>query len=205
MCGRFTITKDLKLVEGFFDALMDSDVCNSINASPTQSLPVILDVEPKRIQLVRWGLVPSWAKDAAIGSRMINARAETITEKPSFRGLIRRRRCLVVADGFYEWKTEAGGKQPHRILLKSGEPFGMAGLWDEWRNPEGRLLRTFTIITTEANAFMKPIHHRMPVILPHGEEGRWLDPKAPVDAVLSMLRPCDSDLLVAETVPRVGR
>ena len=129
-----------------------------------------------RIEHLRWGLIPFWAKDPAIGNRLINARAETVAEKPSFRSAFAKRRCLVVADGFYEWRPEGKRKVPVYIFLKSKKPFGFAGLYENWKDPGGREIRTCTIITTEANDLVRPIHDRMPVILPEGVEDRWLDP-----------------------------
>lgn len=134
--------------------------------------------EIRLCRLIRWGLVPHWAKEEAIGYKMINARAETIAEKPSYRKSFERRRCLVLADGFYEWQKVDGLKQkiPMRIMLKNKEPFAFAGLWDVWKKPDGGELRSFTIITTEPNDFMKAIHNRMPVILRQKDEEMWLDP-----------------------------
>ena len=124
---------------------------------------------------MRWGLIPSWAKSASIGSRMINARAETVAERPSFRTALRRRRCLVLADGFYEWQRNGAGRRPMRITMASGEPFAFAGLWDVWRDPRGETVRSCTIITTAANDLLSSIHDRMPVILPREMESLWLD------------------------------
>jgi putative SOS response-associated peptidase YedK len=139
---------------------------------------------------MRWGLIPSWAKDQSIGSRMINARAETLSEKPSFRDAFRKRRCLVVADGFYEWQKVAGRKRPMRIVLQTGEPFAFAGLWESWRDPEGTTVRSCTIITTGPNSLIEPIHNRMPVILSRDDEARWLDPEMDdPPSLLQMLAP----------------
>ena len=138
-------------------------------------LCVIRDVET-RIGPLRWGLIPSWAKDPAIGNRLINARAETVAEKPSFRSAFAKRRCLVVADGFYEWRKTGKGKVPVYITLRSKRPFGFAGLYEHWKAPDGKEIRTCTIITTDSNELVRPIHDRMPVILPKAVEDRWLDP-----------------------------
>ena len=124
---------------------------------------------------MRWGLIPFWAKDRSIGSRMINARAETVVDKPSFRDAFRRRRCLVLADGFYEWRRTGSGKRPMRVALRSREPFAFAGIWSMWKDTEGNPIPTCAIITTSANELLSPIHHRMPVILPREMEGLWLD------------------------------
>jgi putative SOS response-associated peptidase YedK len=125
--------------------------------------------------MMHWGLVPSWAKDASIGNKMINARAETLTEKRTFKALLGRKRCLVLADGFYEWQKRERGKLPMRFVLKDREPFAFAGLWDRWRRPDGNELQSFTIITTGANDLLRPVHDRMPVILDREGEGEWLN------------------------------
>jgi putative SOS response-associated peptidase YedK len=144
------------------------------NAAPTQNLPVILNSEAATINLCQWGLIPRWAKDQRIGNKMINARAETLLQKPSFKGPFKQHRCLVLADGFYEWKRTSQKKIPYRISMKTREPFAFAGLWDEWRTPDGGSLRSFAIITTEPNPLMKPLHNRMPVILSRENEAGWL-------------------------------
>ena len=136
-------------------------------------LIVTNDGSENQAQLMKWGLIPYWAKDPSIGNRMINAQAETIDERPMFRQAFQRRRCLVIADGFYEWMTIGKAKQPKRIILKSGGPFGFAGLWERWKSPEGTLVHSCTIITTMPNQVMEPIHNRMPVILPREAESLW--------------------------------
>ncbi len=150
------------------------------NIAPSQVAPVIVNIDGTRVlDLYRWGLIPSWSKDMKIGNKMINARCETVGEKPSFRRLVNKRRCLVLADGFYEWQKSEDGKSktPIRIMMKSEEPFTFAGLWDEWRDAEGRPLRSYTILTTWANPLLKKVHDRMPVILrPEGIDP-WLDKK----------------------------
>ena len=156
---------------------------------------------------MRWGLIPFWAKDAKIGYRMINARGETVAEKPSFRTALRKRRCLILADGFYEWQ-KLGGKQkrPMRITLKSGEPFAFAGLWETWKNPEGETVKSCTIITTSANDYLRPIHDRMPVILPPEMESFWLDKEIddPI-ALTSAIAPYPDDEMEAfEVSPLVN-
>ena len=148
------------------------------NIAPTQEvLTVTNDGSENRAQFMKWGLIPFWAKDPSIGNRMINARAETVVEKPSFRQAFQKRRCLVIADGFYEWRRVPGSKTkiPMRIILKTAEPFGFAGLWERWKSPEGEWIRSCTIITTTPNALMEPIHNRMPVILSRESEAQWLD------------------------------
>ena len=124
---------------------------------------------------MRWGLIPFWAKDPKIGARMINARAETVAEKPAFRNALKKRRCLVLADGYYEWQKTPTGKRPFRIVMRSGEPFAIAGLWETWKDPQGNVVPSCSIITTAANDFLSPIHNRMPVILPRETEEMWLN------------------------------
>src|SRR5579859_6385875 len=150
MCGRYTQTASIKTLRERFGlkAAEQLELVPRYNIAPTQEAAVIVEDGGRALRMFRWGLIPSWAKDAAIGHKMINARAETAAEKPSFRKPFRSRRCLVVADGFYEWRAAAGGKVPTRVVLPSREPFAMAGLWDSWKSPEGKEVRTFTILTT---------------------------------------------------------
>jgi putative SOS response-associated peptidase YedK len=160
------------------------------NASPSQGLPVITNAAPEKLQLLSWGLLPFWAKDGIKTRRSINARAETVVEKPMFRQLFGRKRCLVVADGFYEWKQNKTAKEPYRILLQDEGLFAFAGLYDEWINKEtGEVLATFAIITTEANELVRPIHDRMPVILRPEEEEQWLADHPGPAGHLALLRP----------------
>ncbi|MBI4063449.1 MAG: SOS response-associated peptidase [Elusimicrobia bacterium] len=167
-----------ELVDRFGFEDKEIDFKPRYNIAPGQEAPIVIWEEIRLCRLIRWGLVPHWAKEEAIGYKMINARAETIAEKPSYRKSFERRRCLVLADGFYEWQKVDGLKQkiPMRIMLKNKEPFAFAGLWDVWKKPDGGELRSFTIITTEPNDFMKAIHNRMPVILRQKDEEMWLDP-----------------------------
>ena len=148
------------------------------NCAPTQNLAVITGSEPETLQFFRWGLIPSWAKEAAIGNKLINARGETISEKPSFRSAFKNRRCLVPATGFFEW-SKTGGKRPFNIRLRTGEPFAFAGLWDQWISEDGEIVHSFTIITTVPNELMATIHDRMPVILHRENEQRWLQDNEP--------------------------
>ena len=148
-----------------------------------------------------WGLIPSWATDPSIGNRMINARAETLTELPSFKPLVERRRCIIPADGFYEWRKEGKRKVPMWVHLKSREPFGLAGLWDVWRKPDGKRVESFTIITTEPNELVRPIHNRMPVILRPEDEEQWLDAsRTPFAKARSLLKPYPEELMDAHDV-----
>lgn len=172
----------------------------NFNAAPTQLLPVITNDNSKHVQLFRWGLVPFWAKDISIGSRMINARAETVSEKPSFRASFKSKRCLVPADGFYEWqKSSSGTKTPYRIVMKSNKPFAFAGLWDSWKHDNDEI-HSFTILTTTPNSILEPIHDRMPVILPQKHYALWLDNDAPVEVLEKELKPYPSDEMVAYPV-----
>ena len=176
MCGRFSLTVDLReLARRFeFDGNL-LDLEPNYNVAPTQNVLTVIGGENRRGGFMRWGLIPHWAKTASIGSRMINARAETVAQRPAFRDAFRRRRCLVLADGFYEWQRAGSVKKPMRIVMESGEPFAFAGLWAMWRDSEGNRIPSCTIITTEANDLLRPIHNRMPVILPREMEEFWLD------------------------------
>ncbi len=176
MCGRYTLIADIgDLAQRFeFDGT-DFSYDPGYNIAPTESVLTVRNVAGRGAALMRWGLIPFWAKDPKIGARMINARAETVTEKPAFRNALKKRRCLVLADGYYEWQKTPAGKRPFRIVLRSGEPFAMAGLWEVWKDPQGNVVPSCTIITTVANDFLAPIHNRMPVILAREEEETWLD------------------------------
>jgi putative SOS response-associated peptidase YedK len=176
MCGRFTLTTDLdRLEERFSFRAANLRYVPRYNIAPSQQVLTVIDDEGRHAELLHWGLIPSWAKDPAIGNRMINARAETLAEKPSFRRALQKRRCLILADGFYEWKKEGKKKAPMFIGLKSHEPFAFAGLWETWKSPEGEPIQSCTIITTEPNTLMTSIHNRMPVILSRDAEAVWLD------------------------------
>lgn len=184
MCGRFTLTKELREVAERFGVHYPRGFAGTgvvdrprYNIAPTQNVIVIADDGSRSMKQMKWGLIPSWAKDPAIGNRMINARVETIDEKPSFRTALKKRRCLIPADGFYEWQKLGKVKQPVRIVLKSREPFGFAGLWDSWTSPANEMIQSCTIITTAANELIQPVHDRMPVILNREDEAQWLDPK----------------------------
>ena len=178
MCGRFAFYSPAEAVSRLFAAETIADLPTRYNIAPTQPAPTVrLDQDSvRRLNLLRWGLVPFWAKDPSIGNRMINARAETVASKPAFRQAFRKRRCLILADGFYEWQKADSGKIPWFISAPSGEPFAMAGLWESWQADGDEPLETCTILTTEAGSSLARIHHRMPVVL--GSEGvqQWLDP-----------------------------
>lgn len=180
MCGRFTNSAGLKDIEREFKInLSESKPKPRYNIAPSQEIGAVLNQDNKTILTnLKWGLVPSWAKDPDIGNRMINARGETLAEKPSFREAFKKRRCIIPATGFYEWKKGAGGKQPYYFFLPDKSIFGFAGLYEEWTDKEnGEFLETCTIITTEANDVLKPVHDRMPVILSHENYDLWLDEK----------------------------
>ena len=163
-------------------------------ASGIQNVIVINDTGRRQLVQMRWGLIPSWAKDPSIGNRMINARVETLAEKPAFRAALKKRRCIIPADGFYEWQKLGKVKQPVRIVLKSREPFGFAGLWEHWTSPEGEEELSCTIVTTEANELLKTVHERMPVILTRDAEALWLDPKTQdPENLLPLLRQYPAD------------
>ncbi len=208
MCGRFTVTVGIEALRKRFGFEQpEFELLPRFNLAPSQDAPVVLAREGKRsLSLFRWGLIPSWAKDAKIGGQMINARCETVAEKPSFRASFAKRRCLVLADGFYEWKQVAPNlKWPMRIVLKSREPFAFAGLWDEWRSPEGKPVRTFTILTTAASESMKELHDRVPVILNREYEPLWLDPKADAKSLgNALIPPADDALEVYSVSPLVN-
>ena len=176
MCGRYSLIADIgELQERFgFDG---SELTHAprYNVAPTQMALTVTNGSERRGSYMRWGLIPSWAKSASAGNRMINARAETLAERHSFRIAFQRRRCLVLADGFCDWQRKGSGKRPMRIAMASGEPFAFAGLWDAWRDPKGEVVRSCAIITTSANESLSPIHDRMPVILPRDLEPLWLD------------------------------
>lgn len=176
MCGRFTLATPTEQVAQQFQIVELPELAPRYNIAPTQQVAVVrAGANGRELAMLRWGLIPSWAKDPSIGSRMINARSETVAEKPAFRAALKQRRCLIPTDGFYEWQTIAGSKQPFYIRLANAQPFALAGLWEQWRTPEGEWLQSCTILTTEANELMQPLHDRMPVILPEASYGPWLD------------------------------
>jgi len=178
MCGRFTLTVDpADLQDAFPQFTFPEKYAPRFNISPTQPILAIPNESKNAADFFVWGLIPSWAKDPTIGSRMINARAETLAEKPSFRAGFKYHRCLILADGFFEWKQQPGTKTkvPHFIRLKSRKPFAFAGLWDTWQSPDGGTVKSATIITTAPNSLMASFHNRMPVILPIDAYALWLD------------------------------
>jgi len=197
MCGRFTITKTEQELERRFGANFYSRVLEArYNIAPTQLSPVLTAEKPFDFQFYRWGLIPFWAKDLSIGLKMINARQETVTEKPAFRSALQQRRCLVIADSWYEWVTVGKRKQPYRILRKDREAFAFAGLWERWnpapqdqnRDPD-RDIHSFTIITTAALPSLAAVHDRMPALLLPCDERNWIDMACPADQALQLLQP----------------
>lgn len=195
MCGRYTSTHSLdEIVRQFLIQDVRPEVAEgyrpSYNVAPSQTVLVIgLRQGLRAAAMHRWGLIPRWAKDASMSAKMINARAETVHERPAYRLPFRQRRCLIPADSLYEWKQEGRTKHPYRFLMQAESLFAFAGLWEEWRAPNGTMVRTCTIVTTEPNELIEPVHNRMPVILPPEEYETWLDPKAEVEELLSLLKP----------------
>ena len=202
MCGRYSLIADIGELARRFE--FDGDWLkfeSKYNVAPTQEVVSVVGGETRRGGFMRWGLIPHWAKDPKIGARMINARAETVAEKPAFRDALRRRRCLVPADGFYEWQRVGNAKRPMRVVMRSGEPFAFAGLWSVWRDPDGNRIPSCTIITTAANDLLRPIHDRMPVILPREMEELWLDRSVEDPGALSsVLTPHADDAMDAYEV-----
>lgn len=204
MCGRYTFTLiDPDELQETFELTEPppAGLAPRYNIAPTQPVAVIPNGETRKLELFRWGLIPSWAKDPKIGNSLINARAETVAEKPAFRAAFKRRRCLILADGFYEWKTEGKKKTPQYIQLSGGKPFAFAGLWEVWHAPDGSPLSTCTIITTEPNKLMAEIHDRMPVILPPSAYAAWLTPgELPAAKALALLKPFDARRMTVRAV-----
>ncbi|MCG8592798.1 MAG: SOS response-associated peptidase [Kiloniellales bacterium] len=205
MCGRYTLTTPLEGLRDVFLFEESPNLAPRYNIAPTQEVPAVrLGPEDGRRHLVplRWGLIPSWAKEVSIGSRMINARAESVAEKPAFRTAFRQRRCLIPADGFYEWQARPSGpKQPYYIAQAAGGPFAFAGLWERWTDGEsGEALESFTIVTTAASRRLEALHHRMPVILAPADHAAWLDPASGADALQALLRPAPEAAFVAAPV-----
>ena len=203
MCGRFTLADPRQLALRY-DLAELADLAPRFNVAPTQPVPAVVSTGGGRLVHMRWGLVPSWAKDLSIGSRMINARAESLETRPAFRDALRARRCLVLADGFFEWKKEGRDRRPFHLRLATAEPFAFAGLWDEWRAPDGALVRSCTIVTTDPNALVAPLHDRMPAILLAESEARWLDPTVQDLAdLVDILQPYPSHLMETFEVAKV--
>jgi len=209
MCGRYTLVTTPQELADQFELAEPVDFPPRYNIAPSQSSPIVRRSEPggaRRLDLLRWGLVPHWAKDLKFGYRTINARAETVATQPAFRDAFRKRRCLVPANGFFEWQKSvmAGkeAKQPFHVHRKDDRPMALAGLWDRWVGPDGAAIESFTIVTTDANELMGPVHNRMPVIFRSEHYGEWLNPGAGIDQLKALLGPCPSEWLVATPVSR---
>ncbi len=209
MCGRFEIHSAVELIARIFAVSAQGisiDFKHNFNVAPTNYVPIVIKYDKRKLIQSRWGFLPSWAKEEKLAYKMINARAETVAEKPAFRDAFKNHRCLVVADGFYEWRTTEAGKKPVYIHLKSGKPMGFAGLYSIWTSPEGEKINTCTIIVTNANDLVAPVHDRMPVIVDPDDQDTWLDPavKEPIDLV-HILKTYPSDELEMYNVsPKVN-
>ena len=209
MCGRYTITVTVEELMARFMAEDATVPCHRprYNVAPMQMVPAVIhDGTRNRLGMLKWGLVPPWAEDERIGARMINARAETLEERPAFRQAFRRKRCILPADGFYEWKRDGKRKRPLRIVLRDGGVFGMAGLYETWTGPDGRKVHTCAVVTTAPNRLMADIHDRMPVILRREDEALWLDRNVQdLERLRPLLQPYPAEEMEAyEVDPRVG-
>src|SRR5438034_1225707 len=204
MCGRFTLEKSIGSLASLFQVAEGEQMAERYNIAPTQPVAVVRlspEKDERELVLLRWGLIPAWAKNPADLPLLINARAETVATKPAFRAALRRRRCLVPSDGFYEWQRVGGQKQPFYIRMRDGSPFAMAGLWEHWEAPDGSAIDSCALLTTEANELMRSVHDRMPVILSPEEYDLWLDPDMQdVNLIQSLLRPYPSEAMIASPV-----
>lgn len=204
MCGRFLLVDIEKIPERFnVKIYQDLSLRRRYNISPGQPVPIIFQESPNRIEEAKWGLIPHWAKDPSIGNRMINARSESLLERPAFRNSFIRRRCLIPANGFYEWKKQGSYKVPYLIHLKDFSLFAFAGLYDLWKDEKGNVIKSFTIITTSANSFVREIHDRMPVILKREYEEIWINKyEGNIKKILNLLRPYPEELMFAYPVSK---
>jgi putative SOS response-associated peptidase YedK len=201
MCGRYAVTSSPEAIRALFRYAEQPDFPPRYNIAPTQPIAIVrLHNGQRQFALVRWGLIPSWVKDPRTVSLMFNARGETARDKPAFSAAMKRRRCLVPADGFYEWQKQGGRKQPFYIRARSGEPLAFAGLWETWVGPNGEEIDTAAIVTTAANSTLKPLHDRMPVIVPPEAFDLWLSGEADVETAASLIAPAPDDLLEAYPV-----
>ncbi len=204
MCGRFTLSTPAETLAEIFELTETPQLPPRYNIAPTDAVATVRlpaeDTE-RELALLRWGLIPPWAKDPAVGSRMINARAETVATNPAFRSAFRRRRCLIPSTGFYEWQRVERRKQPFYIRMRDGLPFAFAGLWEHWEGPDGAAIESCTLITTEPSDLVRPVHDRMPVILDPKDYELWLDPSVQTpDRLQPLLRPYPSEQMVAYPV-----
>ena len=204
MCGRYSLTKEAEHVARVFELGLVPTLAPRFNIAPTQSVGAVIQDQrtgQRQWRHLRWGLIPPWAEDPSIGGRMINARCESLATKPAFRSALRQRRCLIPADGFYEWRKTGLDKQPYYITMADARIFAFAGLWEHWQGNAGEALESCTIVTTQSNDLMQSIHDRMPVILQSPDYARWLDPQLQdAQAVAPLLRPLHAAFMVAELV-----
>lgn len=206
MCGRSSLTKTEKELEERFNSTFYSEDLErynplpNFNVAPSHMHPVITNRDPDHFTPLRWGLIPSWAKDERIAYKMINARLETITEKPAYRNAVEHRRCIIPFDGFYEWKREGKLKIPYRICTTNTEVFSVAGIWEQWKSPKGEDVLSFSVITRSPNEIMKDIHDRMPAILLPEQERLWINNELSTDEALSLLEPYPSEWMKAYEV-----
>lgn len=207
MCGRFVLLTDLSVITEHFDIQeIACEYKTGKNISPGQLVSAVIRDEKNRLVNFRWGLIPSWAKDPSIGRKMFNARAKTVSEKPSFRSAFKRRRCLIIADGFYEWQKLEKWNVPFCFSLKSGNPYGFAGLYESWTSPEQKQIQTCTIITTDSNELIMPVHDRMPVIFSKESASLWINPENQnKEELLSLLKPYPAEeMKMEEVITKLG-
>jgi len=214
MCGRSSLTKTEKELEERFNATFYSEDLErynplpNFNVAPTHMHPVLTNEDPEHFRYFKWGLIPFWAKDAKIGSSLINARVETLIKKPAFRHAAKKRRCIVPFDGFYEWKKSSGGKVPYRIIRNDHGIFSIAGIWERWNDPNGGIIHSFTLITLAPNKKLSAIHNRMPAMLLPEEEKLWIDPSISTLDAIKLIKPYPDQLLnvypVSKRVNRVS-
>lgn len=193
MCGRYSFSVTKEKAEKRYDVKVQDGYKPRYNVAPTQAMPVITHSNPKEFSLFRWGLIPNWSLNESTATNLFNARAETILTKAPFKQIVKEKRCLIPADGFYEWKRAGKNKVPHRITLASDEPFCFAGIWDSWEDKKGDIINTYVIITTDANSLVRDIHDRMPVILPKDVEKDWLKSDLSDKDINELLKPYDPD------------
>jgi putative SOS response-associated peptidase YedK len=209
MCGRFTLIAGGEPIAELFQLEAVPALTARYNIAPSQPVAVVRQLvpgAPRQLDMVRWGLIPSWSADLSIGNRLINARSETVADKPSFRAAMRQRRCLVPADGFFEWQAQGRKKQPFLFRRRDGGLFAIAELWECWQGPDEKVIESCTLLTTEANEVVRPIHDRMPVLVNPADYSSWLDPgQKKAEPLLPLLRPCPaSDLSATEVSSRVN-